>query len=583
MVLSPLALRAAILLAEQKLPAALQAAQACLQAEPGNAPMWNLLGVCAARLAQQPLAEQCWQQALQLDAQVADAHYNLACLYGEAGQPALAEQHYRAELQRQPDHPQSLGNLARLLADAARLDEAQACWEALQRAQPLDTTSLAGLAHCHQQQGRPDAARRCWEQLLLREPTHLEALNNLALLHQQQHRWAQAASLLQQALQQPEAPAEVWLNQANGLLFQGKAQAALALLQQALACHPQQPALHDALGMACSELRQAAAAEQALRQAVALAPQLPRFRQNLAYQLLSQGVWEEGWALLEARVQRVSPAAGLPQIASPRWQGETLAGRHLLLWFEQGLGDAVQFCRYLPLLKPARLTVVCRPELLRLFQTMRLDYPVDWRPMQRLDMALPVHDYHVFAMSLPRWLAADPAAVVPARFVIPSAVNAVPTGRTRKLGLVWRGHARHPFDHHRSLPDVRLLEPLLTLPDIEWTSLQLPVQAEEQQWLAGFANWQAGENGLCDLADTAAVLGELDGLVTVDTAMAHLAATLGLPTWLLLSASHTDWRWGWHGETSVWYPAMRLRRQSAVGDWAGLITRLAGELAQPAA
>ena len=581
--LSPLALRAATLLAEHNLPAALQAAQACLQAEPDNAPVWNLLGVCAARLGQGELAEQCWQQALQLDARVADAHYNLGCLYAETGQPERAEQHYRAELQRQPDHPASLGNLASLLADGGRPDAAQACWEALLRVQPHDSAALTGLAQCHQQLGNPAAAEACWEQLLQQDPHHLVALNNLALLYQQQHRWPQADSLLQQALQQPDPPAEIWLNQANGLLLQGKAEAAHVLLQQGIAHHPAAASLHDALGMACSELRLANAAEQALRTAVQLAPQQPRFRQNLGYLLLSQQRWDEGWPLLEARLQRTPGSAGVPQIASPRWQGEALTGKHLLLWFEQGLGDALQFCRYLPLLQPARLTVVCRPELLRLLQTLQLDYPVDWLAMQRLDLDLPVHDCHVFAMSLPHWLAADPAAVVPARFVMPSAGRAQPATRPRKLGLVWRGHARHPFDHHRSLPDVRLLEPLLTLPAVEWTSLQLPVQAAEQQWLAGFANWQAGENGLHDLAATAAVLSGLDGLVTVDTAMAHLAASLGLPTWLLLSWHHTDWRWGWQGETSVWYPAMRLRRQQAAGDWAGLISRLAAELAQPAA
>ncbi|NWK78211.1 tetratricopeptide repeat protein [Aquitalea sp. LB_tupeE] len=578
--LSPLALRAAILLAEHNLSAALQAAQACLQAEPDNAPVWNLLGVCAARLGQGNLAEQCWQQALQLDASVADAHYNLGCLYAESGQPERAEQHYRAELQRQPDHPASLGNLACLLADGGRPDAAQACWEALLRVQPQDVDSLAGLAQCHQQLGKPAAAEVCWEALLQQDPHHLVALNNLALLYQQQGGWQAAADLLQRALQHSKPPAEIWLNQANGLLQQGKAEAAHALLQQGIAHHPAAAVLHDALGMACSELGQADAAEQALRMAVQLAPQQPRFRQNLGYLLLSQQRWDEGWPLLEARLQRAPGASGLPQIGTPCWQGEALAGRHLLVWFEQGLGDALQFCRYLPLLQPARLTVVCRPELLRLLQSLPLDYPVHWLAMQRLDMDLPAHDCHVFAMSLPRWLVADPAAVAPACFVMPPTAQAVPGTRLRKLGLVWRGNALHPFDHHRSLPDVRLLQPLLALPGIEWTSLQLPVQAEEQQWLAGFANWQAGENGLDDLADAAAVLGGLDGLVTVDTALAHLAGSLGLPTWLLLSGSHTDWRWGWQGETSVWYPAMRLRRQQAAGDWAGLIHRLAGELAR---
>lgn len=618
MLLSPLALRAATLLAEQNLPAALQAAQRCLESEPDNAPVWTLLGVCAARLAQPVLAEQCWQQALQLDPAVADAHYNLGCLYGERGEQALAEQHYRAELQLQPGHQDSLGNLGVLLAQAGQLAEAEACYRQVLQActdgqagqdvrynlallltqsgrpeeaeallqrllqqQPDDVAGNSLLGNLYQQQGRDDAASACWRRILQHEPQHPDALNNLALIYQQQRRWDEAASLLQRALLQAAPPPDLLLNQANGLLQQGKAAAALPLLQQAIAQHPRHASLHDALGVTCSELRDAEQAEAAMRRAVELAPGQPRFRQNLAYLHLAQGQWRAGWEGLDARLQRMPLRAGLPVMPSPRWEGEPLSGRHLLLWLEQGLGDALQFCRYLPLLQPARLTVICRPELIRLLQDLPLGCPVAFLPLLRLDMALPQHDCHVFSMSLPRWLGPDPAGVPPAHFPRFARAALAQGGQPRRLGLVWRGHARHPCDQHRSLPDVRLLAPLLALPDIRWTSLQLPVDAKEQAWLAACPTLVAGEQGLDDLATTASVLAGLDGLVTVDTALAHLAGSLGVPCWLLLSACHTDWRWGWQGEASPWYPAVRLCRQSQPGDWAGVITRLARQLGRP--
>lgn len=616
MLLSPLALRAATLLAEQDLPAGLQAAQRCLEAEPDNAPIWTLLGVCAARLARQSLAEQCWQQALQLDPTVVDAHYNLGCLYGERGEHTQAEQYYRAALRLQPGHAGSLGNLAVLLAQAGQRAEAEACYrQALQATahrrdgldvrynlalllsqtdrlaeaetllqtqlqhEPDDLASHALLGNLYQQQGRNEAARACWERILQQAPQHPEALNNLAVIYQQQRRWDEAASLLQRALLQTAPPPDLLLNQANGLLQQGNATAALALLQQAIAQHPRHAPLHDALGVACSELRDAEQAEAAMRRAVELAPEQPRFRQNLAYLHLALGRWNPGWEGLDARLQRLPLRGGLPTLPSPRWEGEPLAGRHLLLWFEQGLGDALQFCRYLPCLSAARLSVVCRPELIRLFQSMPLHCPVAFLPLHRLDMAVPAHDYHVFSMSLPRWLGPDPAATPPAHFSLQARLALPPTDRPRRLGLVWRGHARHPCDHHRSLPDVRLLAPLLALPGINWISLQLPVEEEEQAWLATWPTLVAGEQGLDDLAATANVLAGLDGLVTVDTALAHLAGSLGVPCWLLLSACHTDWRWGWQGEASPWYPAVRLCRQSQPGDWAELIARLASQLA----
>lgn len=618
MLLSPLALRAATLLAEQKLPAALQAAQRCLESEPGNAPVWTLLGVCAAQLGQKPVAEQCWLHALQLDPAVADAHYNLGCLYGERGERELAAQHYRAELRLQAAHADSLANLGVLLAQGGQWPEAEACYRqalqfataarslqdvrynlalllvqtdrqaeaetllhALLQQDPDDESGNALLGSLCQQQGRDVEARVCWERILQRTPLHTEALNNLALLYQQQRRWDEASRLLQRALLQAAPPPDLLLNQANGLLQQGDAAAALPLLQQAIAQHPRHAPLHDALGVVCSELREAEQAEAALRRAVELAPGQARFRQNLAYLQLARGHWPAGWENLEARLQRPPAAGGLPVLSSPRWQGESLSGRHLLVWLEQGLGDALQFCRYLPLLQAARLSVVCRPELLRLLQCLPLDCPVSFLPLLRLDMALPPHDYHVFSMSLPRWLEPDPAATPPAHFP-PFARQPQPApAAPRRFGLVWRGHPRHPCDHHRSLPDVRLLAPLLALPGIRWRSLQLPVIEEESAWLASWPALEAGEQGLDDLAATAAVLAGLDGLVTVDTALAHLAGCLGLPCSVLLSACHTDWRWGWDAERTPWYPTLRLYRQPQAGDWPRLIARLAADLTVP--
>ena len=545
MMLSPLALRAATLLAEQNLPAALLAAQDCLQAEPDNAPMWNLLGVCAARLGQGELARQCWQQALQLDAAVADAHYNLGCLHEDGSDTAQAVLHYQAELARNPRHQDSLYRLARR----------------------------------YQQEGRTQQEEACWRRLLRLRPDHVVALHDLLLLCQRQRRWPAAAELLQRALHLPLLTSAEAAALAAACLQQGMAREAMRLLQQYVPLSQADAYQASIWALACSELRQADRAEAAWHQAVASQPQQPRHVQNLGELLLAQGRWHEGWQAHEARLLRPPVELGLPCLASPRWQGESLAGRHLLVWLEQGLGDALQFCRYLPLLQAARLTVVCRPELMRLLHSMGLACPVQFLPLTRLDMALPAHDCHVFSMSLPLLLQPDPARTPPARFVLPPPSRLPAPQRKLRLGLVWRGHARHPFDHHRSLPDVRLLDALLQLPHIEWLSLQLPADATEQTWLGQWPQWRAGEDGLADLADTAGVLAQLDGLVTVDTALAHLAGSLGLRCWLLLSASHTDWRWGWEGEHTPWYPALRLYRQQQAGDWPGLLARLAADLA----
>ncbi|MDE1714344.1 tetratricopeptide repeat protein, partial (plasmid) [Chromobacterium amazonense] len=172
--LSPDTLLAARLLAEGDLSGALHAAQAGLQAEPGNAPLWNLLGVCAARLGQLPLAEQCWCQALALDPATPDAHFNLACLRAEQRKLSEAESHYRAELARDPDHPASLGNLGNLLHEAGRLAEAEACFRRRLAAHPSAAAHYQ-LGRLLRQQGQAGEAEACLRACLADAPDDVEA------------------------------------------------------------------------------------------------------------------------------------------------------------------------------------------------------------------------------------------------------------------------------------------------------------------------------------------------------------------------------------------------------------------------
>ncbi|AXE29301.1 hypothetical protein DK842_04875 [Chromobacterium phragmitis] len=256
--LSPDAWLAARLMAEGDLAGALCAAQAGLQAEPGNAPLWNLLGVCAARLAQPPLAEQCWRQALTLDSATPDAHYNLGCLRAEQGDAAQAEAHYAVELARDPGHASCLGNLGNLLQDAGRLDEAEACFRRRLAAHPSAAAHYQ-LGRLLRQRGQRDEAvvqlRTCLDadaddvealqllgqllaerseaaeaETLLRRalalaPGHLAAGNNLGILLMARRRWDEAEAWLRGAYdRQPDAALP---NLAALLCATGRAAAAL--------------------------------------------------------------------------------------------------------------------------------------------------------------------------------------------------------------------------------------------------------------------------------------------------------------------------------------------------------------------
>ena len=597
-------LRAARLLAEGDLAAALQAAQQGLQAEPANAPLWNLLGVCAARLDQPQLAEQCWRQALEHDAATPDAHYNLGCLQAERGHAAEAEAHYRAELARDAGHASSLGNLGTLLLELGRAAEAEACFR-----QALALRPQSALAHYHLGQllrqldrreeaadclrrglalepddaeaqqllgqllvelGRADEAEALLRAALRQQPKHVAALNNLGLLLMERRRWAEAEDCLRQAhALQPDA---VLGNLAALLSATSRPAEAEALLRAALLAAPGNVDWLCLLGVAQLEQGRATEAERAWRSGLALSPRHRRLRQNLGYLQLARGEYQAGWQNHEARLQ----SGHYPQPGSPRWQGEALAGRHLLLVFEQGYGDAIQFFRYLPLLRqraPARLTLMCREALLPLFAAQGLaDVCL---PIRRVNPDFPPHDCHVFSMSLPGLLQAEPLS-------LPCYLRADPAlaeawGRRlprvgRRIGLLWRGHAAHPFDHCRSLPGPELLEALCRRDGV-WISVQPDPTREEKEWAGRHGALELGTE-LTDFAASAALLTQLDLLITVDTAMAHLAGALGVPCRLLLSCAHTDWRWGEQGDATPWYPSLRLLRQRRGEDWAAAIARL---------
>lgn len=604
------ALRAGALLAAGDLNGALLAAQSGLQAQADNAELWNLLGVCAARLEQLAMAEQCWRQALQCDPRTPDAHYNLGrCLMAQ-GQLAQAEAHFRAELAQRPEHAACQGNLGVLLEEAGRLDEAEAQYRLALRLRPQSAVHCFNLGRLLYRL-RPEEAEDCLrralacapddvdalnllgqrlaergeraeaETLLRRalalEASHAGALSNLGLLLQAQRRWAEAEACLSAAAERAPEQAQVLGNLALCLWRQGRSEEAEPLARRALALEPSDADAHQQLALALAQQGGWEEAETTLRAGLDAQPLHAGLRRNLGYLLLTQGRWGEGWPLHEARLE----TAPSPALSSPRWRGEALAGRRLLLWFEQGYGDALQTARYLPLLLgrgPARVIIACRPVLLPLLQAQ--GWPVEWLPISDLAGPWPAHDCHVFSMSLPGLLQPEPAPA-PAYLRADDAGRAawrarLPAGG-RKLGLVWRGRPEHEFDHCRSLPGPEALLPLLALPGVQWLALQPELNQAERDWLRARGVPALGDE-LADFAASAALLAELDGLVTVDTAFGHLAGALGLPCALLLSARHADWRWGLESETTPWYPRHRLFRQSEAGDWTAPLARLASAL-----
>lgn len=252
-------------------------------------------------------------------------------------------------------------------------------------------------------------------------------------------------------------------------------------------------------------------------------------------------------------------------IPVPLWLGEeSIAGKSILVYTEQGLGDAIQFSRFLPLLREAGATVLlaCDPALASLFAPL-VHRVVGSAPVGRVDYRVPL-------MSLPYAFGTTLDTIPPAPYLDADPErgehwrNALGPRVGRRIGIAWSGRPTHADDRSRSLPE-RCVRPLLDLTGIEWVSVQ-------RGTLPGVRSFD-----LQDFADTAALMQHLDLVISVDTAPAHLAGTLGIPTWILLPFV-PDWRWLRDREDSPWYPSVRLFRQPRRGDWESVIERVVSEL-----
>ena len=372
------------------------------------------------------------------------------------------------------------------------------------------------------------------------------------------------------------------------LLDAGAVDAAEAVLQRLLLLCPDEPGAWCNLGIVLATQKRDAEAERCYRTAIALAPDYRNARFNLAYVLLRQGRYAEGWACLEARAWYDRLAEMLP---FPRWQGEPLAGRRLLIGIETGHGDMIQLLRYVPQLRAlgaASIGMLCHPALQRLFAgqpgldtALAADQPLPqagwdyWVPPWSLPFLL-----HTTLQNIP---CALPYVQVDEALVRQWALRLGPPTNRRRVGLMWHGHAGHENDRERSLSSLDLLAPLAEVASVDFVLLQKKEPGAAPDTLGGRADTLDLGSDIADFADLAAVVSSLDLVVAVDTAVVHLAGALGKPCWVLLPYVKTDWRWLDERSDSPWYPGvLRLYRQDAAQgaarDWSGLIAAVARDL-----
>jgi Flp pilus assembly protein TadD len=478
------------------------------------------------------------------------------------------------------------------LQNSGRGAEAETFYRAALSLAPERTDLWANLGLTVLHEGRAAEAVECERQALRIDPENVEALNNLGIALHALNALSEAENHFRAVLRLDPDHANATLNLGVIRLSLGHLEEAATLYRRARQLGADEARVCNNLALALAELGRLEAAETVCRDALAANPDYPEAAVNLGMILLMQFRLQEGWPWYEAR-WRVQPLLSLAQLpAETQWTGvEPITGKTILLLGEQGFGDVLQFCRYAPMVAGlgARVILAVPATLSRLMGSLA---GVDQVVSQ--DDVLPAFDLHCPLMSLPMafatteqtvpsqvpYLAADRDAMASWQALLPPPASMDGDASGLRIGLVWAGASR-PQQPHAAAIDRRRsmllaqMAPLFAVPGNLFVSLQLGPPAA-QIANAPFPLIDVASR-LSDFADTAALVARLDLIITVDTAVAHLAGALSKPVWLL-SRHDACWRWGRERDDTPWYPTMRLFRQTAPGDWAGVMHRVAAAL-----
>ena len=528
-------------------------------------------------------ATACYEKALKLQPDLVVAHYNLGNTLLDQKRFANAISSYQNTLALKPDYPEAHYNMGIAFFEQGRYDEARSCY---QRAIKLNSNLIEAhynLGIIFQEQGALDQAIACYKKALKLKPDFAEAYNNMGNAFKEQNDSQQAILCYQNAILARPDYADAGYNLGRTLHEQNKFDRAITCYQNALKIRPDYFKACNNLAKAFQDTGDIGNAIRWYRKALELKPDYAGAHFNLATASLLVGNFAEGWQEYEWRFKRPQWKKTYPyRFDTPRWSGESFTGKRLYVHSEQGLGDILQFVRYLPMVKVRGGTVIFETikPLVKLLQNFDgVDELVEVADRDHVD---PI-DYYVPLLSLPGIFQSKPdtiPATVPYLFADDNKVRQWKARLSEngfKVGIVWAGTITDP---ERSLP-LAWFTPISQIPGLHLYGLQKGISAEQIE-VEGLPDGMTITNfgqEFDDFSDTAAVIKNLDLVISIDTSVAHLAGGMGKPVWLLLPYV-PDWRWLLNREDSPWYPTMRLFRQEKFGEWESVIRRITAELRQ---
>jgi tetratricopeptide (TPR) repeat protein len=558
-----------------------------LKHQPNLADALHLLGLALHQTNRNEPALVEIRKAIALRPQTAEFYSSLAAVHLalEQTDPAIAAGQRAVELK--PELPEAWLNLGNALATGKKYDQALPIYDRAIQLRPAFPPALIGLGNASLELKRYDEAEQVYRQAIALQPGFVDAHYNLGTALVQMEKFEAALECFQQAIALKPDHFGAVNNFACTLLRVGHLEDALQYLRQAIARYPNVARLRSNLGNALSEVNRLTEAIDCYRQALQIQPDFHEARFNLAIALLALGDFENGWREYESRWLCDTFPSPLRFAHKPLWRGEPLNGQRILIHFEQGFGDTIQFTRFVQMVSDCggRVILQVQAKLLRLLSQTPGAMEVTCDPISddRYDLQCPL-------WSLPLMLGITPATIpppAPGMVIDPEQrkhwrerlASSLTDGHLLNVGVVWSGSPNYAHDYRRSVK-LEYLAPLSSVPGLNLISLQKRAGAEK--WSTGSAqvsllDWT---DELDDFADTAALIAELDLVIAVDTGVGHLAASLGKPTWSLLMFA-PDFRWERDREDSPWYPSVKLFRQPTSGDWATPIARMLEELRTP--
>jgi tetratricopeptide (TPR) repeat protein len=555
-----------------------------IAAKPDEARAHNLLGSIAYGADKFPAAAEHFAQAIRLDPANGDYYSDLALALSRMGEHEAAITGFRASIHLKPDGPAAHNNLGTELQSQGQFAEAAVCFRKALALYPDFVAAYNNLGCVLREMGKPALALAPLEKALALSPQTAELHNSLANVLRDLGRLDDAIFRYSEAIRLK--PDHVHAHNSLGSVYcdQGRLDEAMARQLEVLGIEPDCADAHTNLGVVWQRMGRPDLAVRAYRDAIRLDPKTTTAQTNLAMALLLQGDYAEGWRLYEKRWLGSHLKLAVRTFEQPQWNGEREPKR-LLIHAEQGFGDTLQFCRYLPLIDP-RHKIIFEVEA-PLVDLMRQLPGVD--TVIARGAPLPEFDAHCPIMSLP-FVFGTTLDTIPNRSPYLRAGPEQVGGWAKRMepvkglrvGLVWAGGARPnqpelaPTNRRRSM-NLASLAPLAQARGVSFISLQKGPPASEVQAAPPGMTLFDFTDDLHDFTDTAALVETLDLVIGVDTAVAHLAAAMGKPVWLL-NRFDTCWRWLMNRDDSPWYPTLRLFRQPAPGDWDSVTADIAAAL-----